>query len=115
MNEIILNHSEPFHFMEFRHGPKSMANEHTLMIALLSEENAAHEQAVLKDMEKQGAHILSLAESNARISFASTLPEDYRNVLYLPAIQLLAFHRSMAKGLNPDRPNNLEAVVVLDS
>jgi glucosamine--fructose-6-phosphate aminotransferase (isomerizing) len=65
-------------------------------------------------MEKQGAHISSLAESNARISFASTLPEDYRNVLYFPVIQLLAFDRSMAKGLNPDKPNNPKAVVVLD-
>jgi glucosamine--fructose-6-phosphate aminotransferase (isomerizing) len=106
MKEMILSHSEPFYFRKFRHGPKSIVNEDTLMIALFSKENAAHEQAVLKDMEKQGAQMLSLAQSNARISFASTLPEDYRNVLYLPAIQLLAFHRSMAKVLNPDKPNN---------
>ncbi len=115
MKEMTLSHSEPFHFMEFRHGPKSMVNDQTLIIALLSETNLAHEQAVLKDMEKQGAQILSLAETNASISFASSIPEDYRNVLYLPIIQLLAFDRSIAKGLNPDKPNNLEAVVVLDA
>jgi glutamine---fructose-6-phosphate transaminase (isomerizing) len=42
------------------------------------------------------------------------LPETVRNVLYLPVLQLLAYHRSLAKGLNPDRPNNLEAVVRLN-
>jgi len=27
---------------------------------------------------------------------------------------LMAFHRSQAKGLNPDLPKNLEAVITLD-
>jgi glucosamine--fructose-6-phosphate aminotransferase (isomerizing) len=34
--------------------------------------------------------------------------------LYLPVLQLMAFYRSIAKGLNPDRPKNLTAVVQLD-
>jgi glutamine---fructose-6-phosphate transaminase (isomerizing) len=113
MKEMTLSHSEPFHFMEFRHGPKSMANENTLMIGLVSEANQLPEQAVLNDMKKQGAHILSLGESNADISLESNLSEITRNVLYLPVIQLMAYERSLAKGLNPDKPNNLDAVVIL--
>ncbi len=115
MKEMTLSHSEPFHFMEFRHGPKSMANEQTLMIGLVSDINNASEQAVLNDMKKQGAHILSLGESKADISLESSLSETIRNVLYLPVIQLLAYERSLAKGLNPDKPNNLDAVVVLET
>ncbi len=115
MKEMTLSHSEPFHFMEFRHGPKSMANEQTLMIGLVSEMNNVSEQAVLNDMKKQGAHILSLGENNADISLSSKVPEIIRNVLYLPVIQLLAYERSLAKGLNPDKPNNLDAVVVLET
>jgi glucosamine--fructose-6-phosphate aminotransferase (isomerizing) len=34
--------------------------------------------------------------------------------MYLPVLQLMAYHRSIAKGLNPDRPNNLTAVIKLD-
>jgi glutamine---fructose-6-phosphate transaminase (isomerizing) len=115
MKEMTLSHSEPFHFMEFRHGPKSMANEQTLMIGLVSESNSPSEQAVLADMKKQGAHILSLSESKADISLSSKVSEIVRNVLYLPVIQLLAYERSLAKGLNPDKPNNLDAVVVLET
>jgi glutamine---fructose-6-phosphate transaminase (isomerizing) len=114
MKEMTLSHSEPFHFMEFRHGPKSMANEDTLMIGLVSETNYTQEQAVLSDMKKQGATILSLSETGADISLSSNLPEIIRNALYLPVIQLLAYERSLAKGLNPDKPNNLDAVVVLE-
>lgn len=115
MKEMTLSHSEPFHFMEFRHGPKSMVSNQTLIIALLSQTNHKYEQAVLNDMQQQGAQVLSLAEDKATISFASGVVEDFRNVLYLPVIQLLAFYRSIAKGLNPDKPNNLEAVVLLNA
>jgi glucosamine--fructose-6-phosphate aminotransferase (isomerizing) len=65
-------------------------------------------------MQAKGGNILSLAESEARVAFESGIPENGRNVLYLPILQLMAFYRSMAKGLNPDRPNNLTAVVKLD-
>jgi glutamine---fructose-6-phosphate transaminase (isomerizing) len=78
MKEMTLSHSEPFHFMEFRHGPKSMANEDTLMIGLVSEANAISEQAVLNDMKKQGAHILGLGENKADLSLESNVSEIIR-------------------------------------
>jgi glutamine---fructose-6-phosphate transaminase (isomerizing) len=115
MKEMTLSHSEPFHFMEFRHGPQSMVTDTTLMIGLVSEVNGSHERAVLNEMQKRGAEILSLADSNATIVFNTQLSEAFRNVLYLPVIQLLAYERSISKGLNPDKPNNLEAVVLLDA
>jgi glucosamine--fructose-6-phosphate aminotransferase (isomerizing) len=48
------------------------------------------------------------------VSFDSGIPESIRGVLYLPVLQLMAFYRSLAKGLDPDRPANLTAVVKLD-
>lgn len=114
MKEMTLSHSEPFHFLEFRHGPQSMVTDKTLMIGLVSETNGDKERAVLREIKARGAQVLTLAETDADISFASDVAEAVRNPLYLPVVQLLAFHRSLAKGLNPDRPNNLEAVVMLE-
>ncbi len=114
MKEMTLTHSEPFHFLEFRHGPMSMANGHTLVAALLSESNRPHEARVLAEMEKLGARVLSIGESEAQVAFQSNIPESMCGVLYLPVLQLMAFHRSLAKVLNPDRPTNLTAVVKLD-
>ena len=37
MKEMSLSHSEPFHSLEFRHGPQSMVNPQTLIVGLLSE------------------------------------------------------------------------------
>lgn len=114
MKEMTLTHSEPFHFLEFRHGPMSMVTENAVIVGMLSEKNSRHEQAVLNEMQAMGGKILSLAEAGAQVAFDSAIPESARAVLYLPVLQLMAFYRSMAKGLNPDRPNNLTAVVKLD-
>jgi glucosamine--fructose-6-phosphate aminotransferase (isomerizing) len=114
MKEMSLSHSEPFHFLEFRHGPMSMVNQQTLLIGLLSEQAQEQEQKVLDEMQALGGQVLSLAEQKAQVEFASEIPEEGRAALYLPILQLLACYRSLAKGLNPDRPHNLTAVVQLN-
>lgn len=114
LKEMTLSHSEPFHFLEFRHGPQSMVTDTALLVGLVSERNRATERAVLREMNARGAQVLSLAETDADVTFAADVPEGLQGVLYLPVLQLLAFRRSLAKGLNPDRPQNLEAVVRLE-
>lgn len=114
MKEMTLTHSEPFHFLEFRHGPISMLNEKTVVVGLVSESNFKHEQAVLNEMRALGGKTLALGESGEDIAFNSGISESVNGVLYLPALQLMALYRSVAKGLNPDRPKNLNAVVRLD-
>jgi glucosamine--fructose-6-phosphate aminotransferase (isomerizing) len=113
MKEMTLTHSEAFHFLEIRHGPMSMVGPSAVVVGLLSEKNHAQETAVLKDMQSLGAATFTLGESGTDLAFQSGLPEAIRGVLYLPALQLTAFHRSLAKGLNPDHPHNLTAVVHL--
>jgi len=114
MKEMTLTHSEPFHFMEFRHGPMSMVTDSTAVIGMLSDANRSSEQQVLKEMGALGGKILSIGSSGADIVFGAQLPEAVRNVLYLPPLQLMAFYRAIAKGLNPDQPTNLTAVIKLD-
>jgi glutamine---fructose-6-phosphate transaminase (isomerizing) len=113
MKEMCLTHSESFHFMEFRHGPKAMVNPDTLVVGLVSEKNKFYEMAVLDDIKELGAEVISIGEHDTDISFNSGLEEVFRNVLYLPFGQMMAYERAMAKGLDPDNPTNLDAVVKL--
>jgi glucosamine--fructose-6-phosphate aminotransferase (isomerizing) len=92
----------------------SMVNENAMVVGMLSDANRVHETKVLAEMKMLGARVASLGESEADVEFESGISESVRGVLYLPVLQLLAFHRSVAKGLNPDRPNNLTAVVKLE-
>ncbi len=117
MKEMSLSHSEPFHFLEFRHGPKSMVTTRTLVVGLRSSANAWPESAVLKDVTALGGRILAMGEEAAdggrAVVFRSGLDEAVHDVLYLPVGQLIALERSLSKGLNPDRPTNLDTVVIL--
>lgn len=113
MKEMSLSHSEPFHFLEFRHGPKSMITPSALTIGLCSTVNGQKEAAVLEDVKALGGRVLDMAETGKQVRFESGLDEAVRNVLYLPVGQIIAFERSISKGLNPDHPMNLDSVVKL--
>jgi len=124
MKEMSLSPSEAFHFLEFRHGPKSVVGPDMLIVGLVSEAAREREAAVLGEMRDLGARVLAIASPSDGAS-ADGLPADdvvalksnvsdlARGSLMLPIPQLMAYYRAMSRGLNPDRPTNLEAVVRL--
>ena len=123
MKEMSLSYSEAFHVLEFRHGPMSMVNEHTLVVGLISEEAAPQEIAVLRQMKARGAQIMVLSETKSDPSLSdwahfvhldSKLPRWARAVTYLPVLQLMAYYRALSNGQNPDQPANLSFVIALD-
>jgi glucosamine--fructose-6-phosphate aminotransferase (isomerizing) len=121
LKEMSLSYSEAYHTLEFRHGPMSMVDARALVIGLISDHAAAHELNVLDDMQAHGAHCLALvgdapmADPTAQtvLNLRAAVPAWARPVLYLPALQLLAYHRAIVNNTNPDRPENLDAVVSL--
>jgi glucosamine--fructose-6-phosphate aminotransferase (isomerizing) len=124
MKEMSLSYAEAYHFLEFRHGPKSMVDNGSIVIGLMSDEAEAYELDVLHEMRALGAQTVLITEQaskearrsvNEVIEFASGLPFPWRSPLYLPLLQLLAYSRALEKDLDPDRPANLEAVVVIDT
>lgn len=120
MKEMSLSHSEAFHYMEFRHGPKSIVNKRTLILALLSDGAREEELRVLREMRELGASVLLVADrapdkvpADVLVDLDAGLPEGARLSACLLPLQMLAFHRAIAQGLDPDKPTNLSAVVIL--
>jgi glutamine---fructose-6-phosphate transaminase (isomerizing) len=122
MKEMSLSLAEAFHFMEFRHGPMALVDGAHLTVALLGEGAREYERGVLRDLRQRGGHVLGIAEDEAGLgavcdetfALASGLPARALSVLYLPLLQLLAYHRSRGRGLNPDRPRNVVMAIRLD-
>jgi len=120
--EMTCSWAEAYHVLEFRHGPMSLAGQGALVVGLISDSAAEAEIKVLHDMRQLGARTLALAEARGSydwigvdqvIELHSGLDEWERGALYLPLLQWIAFHRALAKGLDPDHPVNLTAVVYL--
>lgn len=113
MKEMSLTSAEAFHPMEFRHGPKSMVDDQTLIVGLLDDHAFASEIMVLNEMRDLGATVVTISP-RARTDIVL---EDYQPqrslVNYLPFLQWLAYLRAVNKGLNPDAPRNLDQVVIL--
>ncbi len=120
LTEMSLTSAAAFHFMEFRHGPMSMVDEATLMVGLISTMAAANETKVLAEMAGRGAAVLAFGQGTSAdaADWAVPLPPDLPSwalpVLYLPPLQLFAYYRAQAKGLDPDNPRNLTQVITLD-
>ncbi len=121
--EMTTSWSEAYHVLEFRHGPMSVVAPSALVIGMISDSAAAAEIAVLRDMKALGGRTLAMCESRGAhdwsgvdtvVELHSGLDEWQRPVLCLPFIQWLAFHRALAKGVDPDNPQNLTQVIVLE-
>ncbi|MHB1318396.1 MAG: SIS domain-containing protein [Anaerolineae bacterium] len=122
MKEMSLSLAEGYHFMEFRHGPMSLVDGEHLVVALISDALRAYEIGVLADLKARGARILAVANGTHDLAataddcldLQTSLAERARSVLYLPILQLMAYHRAMGRGLNPDRPRNVVMAIRLD-
>jgi glutamine---fructose-6-phosphate transaminase (isomerizing) len=118
MTEMALAPARAFHTLELRHGPISLVDEHTAIVALLEQPDGL-EADVLTDMAGLGARTVAVAPAPVpaaqhAVVLGSDVAPVWRDVLYLPALQLLAHERAVRSGLDPDRPTNLDAVVVLE-
>jgi tagatose-6-phosphate ketose/aldose isomerase len=105
----------------FRHGPKSIVNENTLVVFFLSNDpyTRQYDEGLLREMRSEGrarqvialttntpgdrsADIVELgATAGPQVAFSDVelcLP-------YVAFAQILALHQSLALGISPDRPN----------
>jgi glucosamine--fructose-6-phosphate aminotransferase (isomerizing) len=123
LTEMSVSYGQSFHTLEFRHGPKSIVSQQTLIMFLLSESGYKAELEVLEEIKELGGItfvVTNRAEDRARraadflVELGADGPELARLPLYLPAQQLLGLYTGIKKGLDPDRPRHLSRVVVLE-
>lgn len=122
MKEMSLSYAEAYHLLEFRHGPMSMVGNDSLVIGILSGNQVDYQLGVLRDMQALGALTMAVVEKDTSeisrvadfvVALNSGLPPVWRAPLYLPVLQLMAYYRAIAKGLDPDHPVHLKQVVKL--
>jgi glucosamine--fructose-6-phosphate aminotransferase (isomerizing) len=119
MKEMSITHSEAYHFLEFRHGPKALVDGNAMVVGLIGKEHFRHEAAVITEMAEMGGKTVTLSPGRDKaghvtVHLPNDLPAWTMPVLYLPVVQSMAHARAMEKGLDPDKPRNLSAVVYLE-
>ena len=119
LTEMAQRPAVAYHPLEFRHGPIAAAGPGTVAVLFGTEGGKRMEKALVRDLRRQGVSVValgddwSMAEAETGVALGAGLSDAARSVLYLPFAQLLAYHRAVGAGLDPDRPQHLSSVVRL--
>lgn len=114
----------PDSFLGFRHGPKAVVDETTLMVYLFSNQKYVlkYEKDLVQSMSKGRRPLLEIGLMESRIdgidlhySFpfsenGPTVDEEFLAVCSVVPAQILAFFKSLQLGLQPDTPSQTGAI-----
>ncbi|HOJ88245.1 MAG TPA: SIS domain-containing protein [Pseudothermotoga sp.] len=105
LEEMSLTLTEAYSTLEYRHGPKSLANQQVVIVLYASDQNT-EELNLLNEMKNYGALTI------LREPIAKNGEDAFVQVTFA---QLLGLSIAKRKGLNPDQPRNLSKVVTLSN
>ena len=125
LKEITYIHSEAFPAGELKHGPISLIEEDTPVIALIThEETAAKTISNIKEVKARGAYVVLIIEDGIVDSIDKNC---YDEIIYLPKtdeytcpilsiipLQLIAYYTAKKKNLDIDKPRNLAKSVTVE-
>jgi glucosamine--fructose-6-phosphate aminotransferase (isomerizing) len=120
MMEMTISDAICVPFLESRHGPRSLIDEGSLVIGFYSHAGRGVEAAVMDELTRNhGASTVAVVptsdwESGAcsyKVAAGCDWPDGIQGLAYLPILQLLAYYRAVAKGVNPDTSRNLTSYI----
>jgi len=115
--EMTYSLSEPFHILEFRHGPLALAerkNDISIIMLLANDSSYKNSLKLLKEIKEKGFKVFEISNSGnvikgVRVSWEGN--NYYLPIIYAPLIHATVYYRAILKGYNPDRPEHLRKVV----
>ena len=111
--QIICKHDS---FLGFRHGPRAVTNEKTLLVYLFSTDDFVYQYeldlalSIANDPRKINCLSIGRSENKAlypclNVDLQFTGVQEFNVVPAAMVGQLLGYHKSLQKGLNPDNPS----------
>lgn len=121
VQEMSCSTSEAYHSLEYRHGPKATADRNTLL-TLFALPDLDLGLSLARDMKALGVTLLVVGVGAERYRgiadlvcpAAGGLDDGQANLLALLPLQILAFETAMRRSKNPDAPEQLSKVVILE-
>lgn len=123
LKEISYIHCEGYGAGELKHGTISLVEEGTIVIAIATDDNL-YEKMIsnIKEVHSRGAHVIAITKigmnnmekaADKVIYVPDTLKNLSPSVTVIP-LQLLAYHTTVEKGLDVDKPRNLAKSVTVE-
>ena len=123
LKEISYLHSEAYAAGELKHGPISLIENGTLVMAALTQDNLyKNTVSNIVEVRARGAFVLALTnnthtdiEDNADyVIYIPTTSHYFTNSLAIIPLQLFAYYIAVGKGCDVDKPRNLAKSVTVE-
>jgi glucosamine--fructose-6-phosphate aminotransferase (isomerizing) len=121
LKEITYAHCEGMLSTEFKHGPLSAVSKGFPILFAAGPQNVPLIVSGLNEVTCRGARAIAIGEDDQRLhdnaSDVIVLPESTPEIMPLLAVlplQLLSYHMSVLRGLDPDFPRNLSKTLTVD-
>lgn len=111
--------SNYYHLLDVRHGPIVLINQQTLVIMHLSDGAREEELALVRDVVKKGAQVLTATneplevENTINFAFGRKLSDIAAGLPLVNLCQMLTFFKSGIVGCDPDAPDGLNPWIKL--
>ena len=122
LKEVSYIHSEGFAAGELKHGTLALIDKNALVIAIATQRNVAEKTVnALHEVTARGGKVILLTcfekLKGTKGAEVILLPQTGGLLMTAPAIiplQLFAYHMSVERGINPDKPRNLAKSVTVE-
>ena len=109
------------HLLDVRHGPLVTVNRDSLVIACLGGEGLEYQIDLIADLRRKGATVVVYSDmptapiegTSLQIASGLELVPAVRGIPFIYISQALAYFKAIEKGIDPDRPEGLEAWIEL--
>ncbi len=123
MKEVSYMHTEAFAAGELKHGTIALIEEGTPVIGIASQEKLFEKTVSnMKEVKARGAFVIAIAqEGNTevekvadRVFYIPNVDDILASILTVIPLQLMAYHVSVMRGCDVDKPKNLAKSVTVE-
>lgn len=124
LKEITYIHGEGYAAGELKHGPLALIDDGVPVVAV-APPGKSHDKTLsnVEEVKARGAKVIGLgsyddddlrSEVHDLIEFENEIDEMFSAIPYVIPLQLLSYHISVLKGIDPDKPKNLAKCVTVE-
>ncbi len=110
--EMSQTFTQGFHPLEYRHGPVSLIDEHSVAVVLYSADQLQAETKLARELQDKGALVIGFG-GPGDAAFSLDCDPALKGLAVLPALQILGERAAQSRNIDTMAPRHLTKVVML--
>ena len=117
IKEICYIHAEGYPAAALKHGPFALLEKGVPVFLFITKDNSEKMLNTYEEITSRNAYVIVISElTDLDVQHLISVPKTdyYQEVLFIVCMQYFAYHLSIKRGIDPDKPRNLAKVVTVE-